>query len=90
MAEELLEAATPERCLRDDWRRDLGANVSALDHLPLDSRTTPLCSNLIAWQRFGMLLWQAFEHRSGYQFYVCSLRSSNPPIPIYQIHVVTL
>ena len=32
MAEELLKAATPERCVRADWRGDRGAKLTAFTH----------------------------------------------------------
>ena len=72
MAERQLEGATPERCVREDSRPDLRAQLTAPHQLPADSCMTPLRSIHITGQRFDTLLWKWLEHRSEYQFEVCS------------------
>jgi hypothetical protein len=51
-----------ERCVREDWRPGFCAQLCAPGQLPTESRIRSLRSILSLWQRFGVLLWQAFEH----------------------------
>ena len=90
MAEELLEGATPERCVRAEWRSCLRTQLTAPDHSPTDSGLTPLRSILIPWEQFGTLLQQRLEHRGGRCVGVCSQLSSNQTLPFYHMPAVII
>ena len=64
MADEVLEAATSERCVRDDWRPDLRAQLTAPGQLPAGfGNKAPPAINLPSWEWFDTLLQEADEHR---------------------------
>ena len=75
MEHDLLETTTPERCVLEVARPRFFTMLTAPDQLPTDSRTRAPSSKWIPWQRFGALLWQAFQHRGGWRILVCSWRS---------------
>ena len=71
MEHDLLETTTPERFVLEIARPRFFTMLTAPDQLPTDSRTRAPSSKLIPWQRFGALLWQAFEHGGARPNLVC-------------------
>ena len=71
MEHDLLETTTPERFVLEIVRPRFFTMLTGPDQLTTDSRNTPPRTNLIPWQRFGALLWQAFEHGGARPNLVC-------------------
>ena len=90
MGDFLLEAATSERCEGDEFRPDLRVQLTAPDHSLTDSRLTPLGTTVMPQEPFDAPLQQRLEHRGGCWILVCLLGSSNPPVPFYHMHAVTI